>query len=98
MNLTLIDFLIGFFLMNAMPHLLCGLWNIRFFNPFGFSAQGNLAYAAINVIVALVLYHVEYGIGTLMGNGIMIGALAMLLIYTLTGRFFYNLFHASKQA
>ena len=95
MQLTLIDFLIGFFLMNAMPHLLCGLWGIRFLSAFGFSPAGNLGYAVLNVVIAVTLFHVQYGIGQLATHGIFIGAAAMLFIYLVTGRYFYTLFHPS---
>jgi len=90
---SVMDFLIGFFLMNAMPHLLFGLLRIRFFSALGFSWQGNLGYAAINVIVALLLFHLQYGLNTLLGSGMVIGAVAMLLIYAVSGRFFYALFN-----
>lgn len=90
------EFFVGFFLMNAMPHMLFGLLGIRFFSLFGFSAQGNLAYAFLNVVVALVLFHFQYGIQALISNGIVIGACTMLLIYLLTGRFFYSLFQQNN--
>ena len=92
MNFTLIDFLIGFFLMNAMPHMLFGLIGVRFISLFGFSAKGNIAYAFFNVTVALILFHIQYGLQEIFSNGIVIGALTLLLIYLITGRFFYNLF------
>lgn len=96
MELTVVDFLIGFFLMNAMPHTLFGLLKIRFFSAFGFSPQGNLGYGLLNVVLALVLFHFQYGIETLLSHGIVIGAGTMLLIYLVSGRFFYNLFQVEK--
>lgn len=96
MEFTLIDFLIGFFLMNAMPHNLFGLLKIRFFSAFGFSSQGNVAYGLLNIAIALVLFHIRYGIQALMNHGIVIGAGTMLLIYLVSGRFFYNLFQEKK--
>ena len=92
MSFTLIDFLIGFFLMNAMPHMIYGQTKIRFLNAFGFSATGNLAYSIINIIAALILFHVQYNIQTLTSHGIMMGAIALFIIYLITGKFFYNLF------
>jgi hypothetical protein len=89
---SLIDFFIGFFLMNAMPHLLFGLLKVRFFSAFGFSASGNLAYAFVNVVTALILFHAHYGVQALATHGIVIGAMAMLFIYLVSGRFFYDLF------
>lgn len=96
MNFTLIDFLIGFFLMNAMPHMIYGQTKIRFLNAFGFSPQGNLAYSISNVIIALTLFQVQYGLQSLPSHGLMVGALALFVIYLITGRFFYNLFQRSK--
>ncbi|MCA9966700.1 MAG: hypothetical protein KC423_20765 [Anaerolineales bacterium] len=92
MNFILIDFLIGFFLMNAMPHMIYGQTKIRFLNAFGFSWQGNLAYSALNVIIALGLFHWQHGIQTIANHGTMIGALALFVIYLITGKFFYRLF------
>ncbi|MEP2989968.1 MAG: hypothetical protein ABJN65_01870 [Parasphingorhabdus sp.] len=92
MTFNIIDFLIGFLLMNAMPHMLFGLMNIRFFSAFGFSPLGNLAYAELNIIAALTLFHFQYGISSLTDQGFIVGALAMLTIYMLTGKFFFNRF------
>ena len=92
MQFTFIDFFIGFFLMNAMPHLIFGLLKIRFFSLFGFSAGGNLAYAFLNVIIALVLFHLQYGLPMLMSQGFIIGAIAMFLLHLVLDQFFYKLF------
>jgi hypothetical protein len=86
----------GFFLMNAMPHLLFGLIRLRFLSLFGFSARGNLLYALVNILIALSIYHVQYDISTLLDDGLMIGALAMLAIYAVTGRFFVRLFQENN--
>ncbi|MDJ0755301.1 MAG: hypothetical protein QNJ45_17385 [Ardenticatenaceae bacterium] len=91
MEYTLIDFLIGLFLMNAMPHLVFGLLNIRFISAFGLSPNANLAYSLLNAVAALTLFHIQFGIETLMGNGIVIGAATVLLLYVVSGNFFYNL-------
>jgi len=92
MQLTVIDFLIGFFLMNAMPHMLFGLIGVRFLSAFGFSSTGNVAYAGLNVFISLALYNYQYGLATLRDDGIMLGALTMVLIYLLIGRLSFNLF------
>ncbi len=98
MNLTLVDFLIGFSLMNAMPHILFGLLKIRFFSAFGFSPLGNLGYGLLNLVVALFLFQAQYGLEALAHHGIVVGAVAMLLIYLVSGRFFYNLFQKRNVA
>lgn len=92
MALTLVDFLIGLFLMNAMPHILFGLLKVRFLSIFGFTPLANLGYGLFNLVVALALFHSRYGIAALLTNGIVLGAGAMLVIYLMTGRFFYTLF------
>ena len=75
-----------------MPHMLFGLLRIRFLSLFGYSAAANLAYAGLNVAGAMLLFHLQHGIEKLPGNGIFMGASAMILIYLLTGRFVYQLF------
>jgi hypothetical protein len=91
MDFKSIDFFIGFFLMNAMPHMLFGLYQIRFLSLFGFSASGNLAYALINVVVAFVLFSTSDA--QPLAFGVILGAGAILLAYLLTGKFFYRKFH-----
>lgn len=98
MQFTLIDFFIGFFLMNAMPHLLFGLLKIRFISAFGFGSTGNVVYAFLNVVAALVLFHIQYEIQDLMNHGIMIGGGTILFIYFVSGRFFYNLFQQKDES
>jgi len=97
MDFALFDFFIGFFLMNALPHLLFGLLKIRMLSAFGFSPLSNLAYAFLNVAIALVLFHIQHGIQMLVYNGIVIGAGAMLIIYLVTGKYFYNLFQQNSE-
>jgi len=94
MQLNILDFLTGFFLMNAMPHLIFGIIRLRFLSLFGFSAIGNLLYAVVNVGIAGGIYHYQYDISSIQQDGILLGALAMLVIYLITGRFFVGLFQA----
>jgi len=86
----------GFFLMNAMPHLLFGLIRLRFLSLFGFSDRGNLLYALVNILIALFIYHSQYDIATLLDDGLMIGALTILGVYAITGRFFVRLFQENS--
>ncbi|MFT7584700.1 MAG: hypothetical protein ACI9EW_001121 [Cellvibrionaceae bacterium] len=92
MEFTVINFLIGFFLMNAMPHWIFGITKTRMLSAFGFSPKANIAYSFLNVAFAAALFQFQHGLSQLMGNGIALGALAMLVIYYLTGKFFLNLF------
>ena len=93
MTFSFLDFLIGFFLMNAMPHLIFGQTKTQFVSLFGFSANANLAYATFNTIAALTLFHFQYGISNLFSHGLFLGSGFILLCYNLTGKFFYNQFH-----
>lgn len=93
MEFSFIDFLIGFFLMNAMPHTLFGLMRIRFLSIFGFGALANLGYGFVNIVIALILFHIQYGISTLASHGIVIGVGVMWLIYLVSGKYFYKQFH-----
>lgn len=86
------DFLIGFTLMNAMPHLLFGIMGTRFFSAFGYGARGNIGYAFFNIAIGLAIYHLNYGLGGLINNGIVVGVLSMFAIYLISGKFFLNLF------
>ena len=85
-------FFTGFFLMNAMPHLIFGIIRLRFLSLFGFSALGNLLYALVNVLIAGGIYHYQYDIMSIMQDGILLGAFAMLVIYAITGRFLVGFF------
>ncbi len=97
MKLNLLDFFTGLFLMNAMPHLIFGIIRLRFLSLFGFSAIGNLLYALVNVAVAGGIYHYQYGIFSIQQDGILLGALAMLVIYLITGRLFVGLFQPKHE-
>ena len=92
MKFSLLDFLIGFALMNAMPHLLFGLLRIRFLSVFGFGPRGNIAYSFLNIAFALFLFHTRYGLSALMEHGIVLGVGAVWFIYLISGKFFHNLF------
>lgn len=96
MNFTWIDFLIGFLLLNAMPHMIYGQTKIRFLSAFGFTPNGNLAYAILNTAIALALFHWQHGLQTLAAHGMMVGALTLFVIYLITGKFFYRLFQRPR--
>ena len=87
------DVLIGFFLMNAMPHLIFATMQVNFISPCGSTTGGQLTWSAINVLLALTVFHFQYGFGTLLQNGVVIGALLVLGAFAVTGRFFYNVFN-----
>lgn len=97
MKLNILDFLTGFLLMNAMPHMIFGIIRLRFLSLFGFSAIGNLLYALVNIAAAGAIYHHQYHITSILHDGILMGALAMLVIYLILGRFFVGLFQPKHE-
>jgi len=91
--MNIIDFLIGLTLMNAMPHFVLGVWKGRMLSAFGFGDTKNMLYGVLNFALSLGLFVSKYGIAQLFRNGIYAGALILLLIYFLTARLWYSLFH-----
>ncbi|BDS09458.1 hypothetical protein [Aureispira anguillae] len=91
--MTIIDFIIGLTLMNAMPHFVLGVWKGRMVSGLGIGNWQNIIYGLINFVVAMSLYAYQYGLGTIAQNGIVAGALFVLVIYFLTGHFWYRLFN-----
>lgn len=91
--MTIIDFIIGATLMNAMPHLVLGIWKGRMFSAFGFGDTQNIAYGLLCLFISVGLFIYKYGAIAVLNNGIYSGALAILLIYFVTGHFWYKLFN-----
>jgi len=58
--MQIIEFFIGALLVNAMPHLIFGLTKTHFLGLFGYSPKGNIGYAILQFIIALVLIFVNY--------------------------------------
>lgn len=90
--MTNIDFIIGAFLMNAMPHFVLGIWKGRMLSGFGIGNKQNILYGLLNFAVSIGLFIYQYGVEELLHNGIYAGALALLVIYFLTGQFWYKFF------
>ncbi|WP_375238498.1 hypothetical protein [Aurantibacter sp.] len=84
--MNLIDFFIGALLVNAMPHLIFGLTKTYFLGLFGYSPKGNIAYAVLQFIICLVLFHFNYGLDLLIENGFLIGGLIVLVLYFILGK------------
>lgn len=95
MNLT--DLFIGGLLMNAMPHLIFGLTKTRYLSLFGYSAAGNIGYAALQLVIAMVLFHIEHSISTLFNNGLVLGATGILFIFFLFGKFTVKFYSGKKR-
>ena len=92
LKMNYIDFFIGFFLMNAMPHFVLGVWNGRILSLFGYGKKANIFYGLFCFLISLSLYLWKYGPDRFFNNGIFIGALTVLLIYFVTGNFVKNFF------
>jgi hypothetical protein len=90
--MNMIDFLIGATLMNAMPHFVLGVWQGRMFSAFGIGNRQNILYGLLNFAISLALFLFNYGVAQLFQNALYLGALTLLIIYFLTGRFWYKLF------
>ncbi len=92
MEFSIIDFFIGFTLLNGMAHIVIGSVKVRFLSLFGFSNFANFIYGLLNVIIGLVLFQIQYGLSSITNHGMVLGALLMIIIYLSTGRFFFNKF------
>ena len=91
--MDIVDFLIGMTLMNAVPHFFLGVWKARMFSAFGFGDLKNILYGLLNFAISLGLFLYKYGLEEVLKNGIYAGALLLLVIYFLTGKYWYSIFH-----
>ena len=91
--MDIIDLFIGLTLMNAMPHFVLGVWKGRMLSGLGFGNLQNILYGLVNFAISIGLFLYKYGIDPLFENGIYFGALVLLVVYFLTGRLWYSLFH-----
>jgi hypothetical protein len=91
--MTIVDFLIGMTLMNAMPHFVLGTWKGRMFSAFGFGDIKNILYGLLNFLTSLSLFLYKHGAEQLSSNGVFAGACTILVIYFLTGWYWYSIFH-----
>ncbi len=85
--MTLLDFLIGALLANAMPHLIFGLTKTHFLGMFGYSPKGNIIYAILQLILCLALFLFNYGYKELLDNGYLLGGITVLILYFIFGKF-----------
>lgn len=94
--MTLLDFLIGALVANAMPHLIFGLTKTHFLGMFGYSPKGNILYAVLQLIISIVLFSINYGYKELMENGFLIGAITVLVLYFIFGKFLVEFYGKKK--
>lgn len=77
----LLDFLIGLFAANALPHYLFFRFDPGILGLFGYSARGNLAYAFFCLVISLGLFHFKYGLASLAEHGMLAGVLVVVFSY-----------------
>jgi len=82
----LLDFLIGVLLMNSLPHFVLGITKTRFLGMFGYKPIANIWYSVVQFILAMVLFHVQHGIETILTNGIFLGAACTCLLFLIFGK------------
>ncbi|AEA45873.1 hypothetical protein Fluta_3909 [Fluviicola taffensis DSM 16823] len=84
--MLILDFLIGFLLVNALPHFAFGMTKTRFLGIFGYKPIANIWYAITQFALALVLFHVNHGIETILQNGIFLGAVCTCFLFLIFGK------------
>lgn len=84
--MTLLDFIIGVLLANAMPHLIFGLTKTHFLGMFGFSPKGNIMYAILQFVICILLFYFNYGFKELLENGFLIGGITVVVLYFIFGK------------
>lgn len=92
-NDFVIDFFIGLFLANAMPHFILGITKTKFLGPFGFSPTGNIVYAGIQFVLSLILIHIQYGLPAILKNGMLLAGVLVMTVFFIFGKIvlrYYN--------
>ncbi|HSY60257.1 MAG TPA: hypothetical protein VK796_00215 [Cytophaga sp.] len=92
-NDFVIDFFIGLFLANAMPHFILGITKTKFLGPFGFGPTGNIVYAGIQFAISLILIHINYGLTCIFKNGMLLAAVLVMIMFFIFGKIvlrYYN--------
>ncbi|WP_430409622.1 hypothetical protein [Kordia sp.] len=84
--MNLIDFIIGALLANAIPHLIFGLTKTHFLGLFGYSPKGNISYAILQFVIAILLFCYTYGYQEFIENGFVIGSITVLVLYFIFGK------------
>ncbi len=91
--MNIIDFIIGFTLVNAIPHFVFGIWKRRMLSAFGFGNMQNILYGLLNFAISISLYLYQYGLDHLLANGIYLGGAFLVIMYFLTSRVLFNIFN-----
>lgn len=81
-----LDFITGFLLMNSLPHFVLGITKTRFLGMFGYKPIANVWYAVAQFILAMILFHINHGIETILKNGIVLGAASTCFLFLIFGK------------
>ena len=95
--MNMIDFFIGFTLMNAMPHYVLGVWKADMLSGFGKGHARNRIWGICNFLVSLGLFFYKYGVEGLLLQPFYSGALLVLVTFFITSPFWYNYFYSDKK-
>jgi hypothetical protein len=82
----ILDFLIGVLLMNSLPHFVLGITKTRFLGMFGYKPTANIWYSIVQIALALILFHTNHGIETILENGIVLGATCTCILFLIFGK------------
>jgi hypothetical protein len=88
--MTLIDFFIGLTLMNAMPHIILGIWKQPMLSGFGVGNLKNIIWGLTNLAISLGLFLYNFGLDGFRTNGIYVGGLVVLVTFIFTSKFWRN--------
>ncbi len=91
----LIDFIIGFLLLNALPHFVLGVYKMRILSLFGFSSIANMAYGILCFCGSLGLYLYTYGFSSMMEDGFMLGGIFICCAYFMVAKILYHLWQVN---
>lgn len=72
--------------MNALPHFVLGITKTRFLGMFGYKPAANIWYAVTQFVLALVLFHIQHDIRSILENGIFLGAACTCLLFLVFGK------------
>lgn len=95
--MNFIEIIIGVLVANAIPHLIFGLTKTHFLGLFGYSPKGNIIYALIQFVIAIVLFVFNNGCEALFNNGYLIGGISVLLLYFIFGKVLVK-FYGNKKS
>ena len=59
--------------LNAMPHLILGIWKGRMVSAFGFGNKQNIVYGLLCFAISIGLYIYKYDADHILDNGIYVG-------------------------